>query len=89
MTRAIQSGELFSGDLRAFEPRRTVIARIEDAAPSDRPCEWHPADHECVSKNAFWFRVNHMLLSLCRLHAKMMARKRGMEVVAVNEQIAA
>lgn len=83
MAAQLQSGELFAGDLRAFRPRCTVIARIDEAGPSGRPCEWHPAGHDCVATKVFWFRVNHVLLSLCRLHAKMLARKRGMEVTAV------
>jgi hypothetical protein len=77
----LDSGELFTGDLRAFMPRTVVIPNIEDAAPSDRACEWKPGGADCVATKSYWFRVNHLLISLCRLHAKMMARKRGIEVV--------
>jgi hypothetical protein len=85
----MQSGELFTGQLTAFLPRPTVIARIEDAAPSDRPCEWKPAGKDCVSTRAYRFRANHVLLSLCRFHAKVLARKKGVVVAAVCEKIAA
>ena len=89
MVRGVQSGELFTGQLTAFLPRRAVVLNLEDAKASDKPCEWHPGGKQCVSEKWYWFRVNHILLSLCRFHAKRMAQKKGMEVWAVCERIAA
>lgn len=89
MTASPQSGELFVGDLATFLPRSTVIRDLDQAAESDRACEWKPAGHDCVSKKAFWFRVNHFLLSLCRFHAKVMATRKGVVVIAVCEKMAA
>jgi hypothetical protein len=34
----------------------------------------------CLHQRAFWYRVNHLLLSLCRCHARQMAARRGITV---------
>ena len=97
MPETLKSGELFE-DLRAWWPARPG-SNLKDAAPSDRHCEceifwWKYGRRKapkarCVSRQAFWYQVNHLRLSLCRFHATQLARRKGVEVRPAAVDLAA